>query len=62
MQKPAVNRMNIPGWRVHQCEIGDLNFIGEHDLDKVRPGVFQLFLVEFVPPGNTLTINSAIFP
>ena len=37
--KPAVNRMNVPRWRVNQSEIGYLNIVRIQELDQVWPSV-----------------------
>lgn len=58
--KPAVNGMNIPRRRVNQGKIGNLDMIGEHDLNEVRSGVVQLTLSKFCPPLLTLTIYGSI--
>jgi hypothetical protein len=58
--KPAVNGMDMPGWRIEQSEIRDLDVIRVHNLNQVWSGVFQKTLVELVPPGSTLPINGAI--
>lgn len=58
--KPAVNGMNIPRRRVDQGKIGNLDMIGEHDLNEVRSGVRQLTLTKFSPPLLTLTIYGPI--
>lgn len=51
LKVPGINGMDVPRWRVYQCEIGYLNLFGIQNLNQVRPGVFQLIGPKFDPPG-----------
>ena len=52
--------MDVPGGRVDESEIGDLNDVGVHELNQVRPSVLELFLVELLPPHLALPVDGAI--
>lgn len=57
---PAVSRMNMPGRRVDHGKIRNLDLVRVQDFNQVRPCVFQLFTLEFLPPACTLPIDRSI--
>ena len=57
---PAVNGMDMPGWRIEQSEIRDLDVIRVQNLNQVWTSHIKKTLVELVPPRSTLAINGAI--
>lgn len=57
---PAVNWVNVPCRRVEQCEVGYDDLIRMHQFDEVSARVFELILVEFLPPGRPLPVNCSV--
>lgn len=54
--------MEIPWRRVDQCDIGNQDLIGVHDLDEVSASEIQFFAVELIPPSLPLSIDGPIVP
>ena len=58
--RPAIYRMDIPKRGVLEGQIRYNNIGGIYQLNKMRPSIVQLAVVEPVPPNVSLTINRTI--